>query len=202
MWNRSWYHFPTADVRLMITQDHYHYGYKGSKYSVSFINQQLTFFLKVWCQTLNRKITFQAAVVVVVWVSPLSQEWWFQFVSSSCIQPKNNVLTCIELQMNVMYNSMGAIYTVLLREKLHASPKQGTKPAWKTKWVFDDSSLAHSPTHISICLHHTRSVYATSRLYERLHVCQETHILKSLQAKTSTAELQSWCGQCIPEVKD
>lgn len=146
---------------------------------------------------MSRKITFQAAVVVVVWVSPLSQEWWFQFVSSSCIQPKNNVLTCIELQMNVMYNSMGAIYTVLLKGKIACESKARHKTS-----VFDDSSLAHSPTHISICLHHTRSVYATSRLYERLHVCQETHILKSLQAKTSTAELQSRCGQCIPEVKD
>lgn len=176
MWNRSWYHFPTADVRLMITQDHYHYGYKGSKYSVSFINQQLTFFFKVWCQTLNRKIMFQAAVVVVVWVSPLSQEWWFQFVSSSCIQPKNNVLTCIELQMNVMYNSMGAIYTVLLKGKIACESKARHKTSLKNEmsvWWLLFSTLTHTHLHLSpshsLCLRDITLIWKTARLPRNPH---------------------------------
>lgn len=46
---------------------------------------------------------------------------------------------------------MGGVYTVLQGERLHRPKKKThnhTKSAWEAKRVFDDSSLAHSPTHI------------------------------------------------------
>lgn len=101
---------------------------------------------------LNRKITFRGRLFITRLV--------VQFLSSYSIHAKKLCVAWIP-----KWNSMGGIYTVLLGG--------GGEPAWKTKWVCDDSSLAHSPTRIAICLHHTLTVYATSRASERLYVFQE-----------------------------